>query len=273
MYEISSIYLPEVKGYPHTQVFDEMIISFEDAFKTIGMPVDVVRSLSEAGDSPLIFGAHLISKEVDIPRDSVIYNLEQSVSAIIDDTYLSRMSKHRTLDYSPINIRRLYNKYDIESTYLPIRYSPALDGLIPKAEQKDIDVVMYGSYTPRRKAMIEFLGQSGVPVTFVSGYGRDRDAIIGRAHLVLDVRSYKDYDIFNIVRASYLFCNGIPYLGEYGAESDQYYPEGLIYERIPMDIGLVLDDVRKGLAYDSYTRFKNQGTQAQVLKETLERMK
>jgi hypothetical protein len=78
---------------------------------------------------------------------------------------------------------------------------------IPKAPVQDIDVLFYGSVNERRLRSLDGLRAQGLKVEAVFGvYGAERDALIARAKVVLNMHYY-DSSIFEIVRVSYLLAN------------------------------------------------------------------
>jgi hypothetical protein len=103
--------------------------------------------------------------------------------------------------------------------YVPIGYVEPMTR-IAEQEEEDIDVLFYGSMNPRRQKILDELRLRGLNVAAVFGvYGQERDALIGRAKLVLNIRLYES-DIFEIVRVSYLLANRKAIVSEYSDNTD-----------------------------------------------------
>jgi hypothetical protein len=92
--------------------------------------------------------------------------------------------------------------------HLPIGYVPELTRIEHRDEsQQDIDVLFYGSLNSRRLAIIDALQAEGVNIEVAFGvYGAERDALIARSKIVLNLHFYAA-QVFEIVRVSYLLAN------------------------------------------------------------------
>ncbi|MBP2631233.1 MAG: hypothetical protein H6Q70_1861, partial [Firmicutes bacterium] len=67
--------------------------------------------------------------------------------------------------------------------------------------------LFYGSMNARREKIVEELKQRGLTVITLFGvYGKERDAVIARAKVIINIHFY-DSSIFEIVRISYLLAN------------------------------------------------------------------
>lgn len=88
-------------------------------------------------------------------------------------------------DYSAANVARLA-ALGVAALHVPIGYHPVLARIERAAE--DLDVLFYGSLNERREAVLDGLEARGLQVASVFGvYGAERDALIARAKLVLNV--------------------------------------------------------------------------------------
>jgi hypothetical protein len=89
---------------------------------------------------------------------------------------------------------------------------------------QDIDVAFVGSIGERRAAVLEALQRQGVKVfAGTSLYGRERDAIFGRAKIVLNLHHY-EAQVFEVVRVSYLLANRICVVSEAGLDQELEAP-------------------------------------------------
>lgn len=107
-------------------------------------------------------------------------------------------------DYSETNIRFLAG-HGVEAVHLPIGYHPALDR-IPRADEEPIDVIFYGSINERRKKVLDELAARCHLRHLFGVYGDERDRLIARSKLVLNLHFY-ELQLFESVRVSYLLNN------------------------------------------------------------------
>jgi hypothetical protein len=143
----------------------------------------------------IVLGAHLPGSE---PRPGdIIYNTEhQSSDWLRHPSYVGLLGSHEVWDYRPNGLGK----------YVPIGYVPELTR-IPKADPQDIDVLFYGSMNERRAKVIKELRRTGLYVAAPFGaYGKERDALIARAKVVLNMHYYEPGE-FEAVRVSYLWAN------------------------------------------------------------------
>jgi hypothetical protein len=130
---------------------------------------------------------------------------------------------------------------------LGLGFQAQLARVVPAAA-KDIDVLFYGSIGPRRAHVLESLKARGVRVAAVFGvYGAERDALIARARLVLNLHHYES-KILEVVRVFYLMSNAKAVVCELGPDTaaDPMYLDGLRtapYEKlVDACVDLLADD-------------------------------
>ncbi|MDO8300157.1 MAG: hypothetical protein Q7T64_10710, partial [Lacisediminimonas sp.] len=86
--------------------------------------------------------------------------------------------------------------------------------------KQDIDVLFYGTLANRRRLILDELRARGVNLHVETDcYGPQRDALIARARIVLNLHAY-DAHIFEIVRVSYLLANRKAVVAEVGPHTD-----------------------------------------------------
>ena len=181
----------------------------------LGRPQDL------GGRLPIVLGAHLLAPGTELPAGSIVLNLEQAGAGNpnFTDSYRALLKRHAVLDYSARNARALRRDGVETVRILPIGYAPTLARVTHRA-QKDIDILFYGSLNERRQKVLADLERAGVSVVHRFGvYGRERDALIGRARIVLNLHYY-EMAIFEVVRVSYLLANGAAVVTE-GEEDDE----------------------------------------------------
>ncbi len=119
------------------------------------------------------------------------------------------------LDFSDRNRRTLVRAGVPHADLLEVGYSPGLTRIRPVAQvDKDIDVLFYGSTNERRARILTALQEKGLKVANLFGvYGEERDAMIARAKVVLNLHYYRA-SIFEAVRVSYLLANRVCVVSE-----------------------------------------------------------
>jgi len=266
--------------YPHSAAFDELSIGLGAAFAGLGAQVDraVNQPLSGEGVN-LVFGAHLIAPQVSLPANSIIVNAEQIRSGqFVQPHYLDLLQRHAVLDYSPRNVALLRERLGHAHVHvLKLGYAAALSR-IKNAPQPDIDVLFYGSINERRKRILDALAAAGLKVHVLTGvYGAERDALIARSKVVLNVHYYDD-KIHEVVRSSYLLANRKCVLSE--CDADTEIEPDLRAAVVPVAyaqvveacIALVRDDARRRAQEQNGFEIFARRDQAALLAEVLPRL-
>jgi len=133
----------------------------------------------------------------------------------LNPEYYTLAKRHQIWDYDTANLAQ-WNAlgYSYKPIHVPIGYVPELSRINSTAQQ-DIDVLFYGSLNERRSRILNALRDAGMNVHSVFGvYGKQRDELIARAKVVLNIHFY-DTKVFEIVRVSYLLSNAKAVVSEY----------------------------------------------------------
>jgi len=219
-------------GFVHSEAFREVAESVHHGLRALGHDSVLSDRTDLPGRRHIVFGSNLISaKDCRLPRGSILYNLEQ----IYDDSpwltkdLIALFRRHTVWDYSLANIEALA-RYGIEARHVPIGYVPELTR-IPPAPYRDIDVLFVGSIVERRLAVLQALHERGANVIPAFGvYGAERDELIARAKIVLNVHMY-EAKVFEVVRVSYLLANRCFVVSERGLDlaGERPYEEGIAF--------------------------------------------
>ena len=199
------------QGYAHYRAFDEISETLETALRDLGQPVAVHwNRLPESGLN-VVIGAHLLDPETadSLGPETVVYNFEQ----IEQQTASTRPDRLRPLrratvwDYSARNLEMIRSLTgNPRLVHVPVGYVRELTRIEPAARQ-DIDVLFYGSTNDRRKRVLDRIEARGLALRRAFGvYGTERDLLIARAKVVLNLHFYES-QVFEIVRVSYLLAN------------------------------------------------------------------
>src|SRR6266850_3218057 len=204
-----SIWIVSPPRYLHSRCFEEVALSLQAAFATLGFDAPIVTDPAQISDWTLVLGANLLpSMSIALPPRLILYNLEQiqKDSVWLKAAHIGLLRRYPVWDYSERNIGALRELYGIANvTLCGIGYMPVLSRIAPAAE--DIDVLFIGSLNQRRKAVLEEIAGYGKKVSAAYNlYGEQRDDVIARARLVLNLHFY-EAQVFEIVRVSYLLAN------------------------------------------------------------------
>lgn len=195
------------RNFHPSDSFNEVIESLSWSLSALSHGVVHTENTFSASESTnIIFGCELLPDSADIPRGSIIYNLEQPSHPRMDMVRkLAVRSGAQVWDFSLDNVAD-WSAVGIAAVYVPIGYTPNLTR-IPKPPEQPIDVLFYGWLTPRRTALIDDLRKAGLKVIAVQNcYGGARDYLISQSKVVLNVH-HDGRDMFEIVRCSYLGAN------------------------------------------------------------------
>jgi hypothetical protein len=169
---------------------------------------EAVRQLR--GRDDVYFNAHVF----DAPEGGVVFNLE-NVPGQVDP---ARWESRHVWDFSASNAA----KYDAE--HVPVGWHASMERFARSAEL-DIDVVFTGCLNPRRIRVLEALADRDLNVVVIPPgvYGTERDAVLARAKLALNMLFYED-GIFPALRVAHLVANRVPVLSERCPEGWGFVP-------------------------------------------------
>jgi SAM-dependent methyltransferase len=226
-------------GFLHTEAFREVAETLQFGLRSIGHTAQIQENVLDASATNLLLGAHLLTPQdiALLPPGSILYNLEQLGGPNLPKQFYEVAVKHRVWDYSLQNIKTWdVMKCAYPPIHVPLGYVPQLSRIKSRKTQ-DIDVLFYGSLNERRSHIIKALKSAGVKVHTAFGvYGKERDELIARSKIVLNVHFY-NAKIFEIVRVSYLLANSKAVVTECssGTEIEQELADsvlGLPYESL-----------------------------------------
>jgi len=190
----------------------EVIQTIDWGLKELGHDVTYGLNQSSTSSINIIFGAQVLPIEIlsQFPQDTIVYNLEQlkgiKKEQLKEGLHFSAKN-FKIWEYSLLN-SSVWSALNVNTqSYIPIGYTPILTR-IPKFKEQDIDVLIYGMPGQDRLNVFWKLAEAGLKILFVCGmYGQERDDLIARSKIVLNVNLYNQSKIFEIVRVSYLLAN------------------------------------------------------------------
>jgi hypothetical protein len=219
------IWIVTPPGYLHSRCFEEVAMALSDAFAELGHKAPIVTDPAQVVGTAIVLGPHLLGDAPPaVNARLVLYNLEQiqDGSPWMTPAYVALMKRSIVWDYSRRNIAALA-RLGVKAQLCGVGYAPVLTR-ITHAVFQDIDVAFVGSMTPRRQHVLGALQASGLKLfAGMNLYGAERDAIYGRAKVVLNIHTY-DAQVFEIVRVSYLLANRICVVSETGLDRELEAP-------------------------------------------------
>ncbi len=256
-----------INGYHHT--FSELVATLGHSAAELGLrtrgrmvvaheAVDVITDAAVnvlVGD--LAYTAPLL-RDAMAGKPFVVWQLEPLARSVglasTHPEYLALLRKAvRVWDYNAGNIAKLHEWGVTRTALLPFGHHRVLE-TVSQVSDKDIDVCFFGCLTKRRREVLNALEQVGlVIVAREKCYGTERDALIGRSRIALNIHGYDDLPILEEARLSFLLANRCFVVSE---ESDHNpYGDGVIFT--PYD--RIVETCRHWLAQSSEARLAVAG--------------
>ena len=221
----------------------------------------------------IVFGANLcVHNPIEIPKNAIIYNLEQLYDGSRHDNVPYRnMLKSRILwDYSSQNIAWLKkNELGKEVKRVKMNYAPTLqiqtDAFIEPISE-DIDVLFIGAMNEHRQVVFNQLKKLAPDLNIVfksNVWGILRNELIARAKIILNIHYYVT-GILETPRISYAVANHKFIISETSNPDDEVEWPGIVFvphENIAETVLAYLQkpEERKRLAEKAHDYFKSQG--------------
>lgn len=220
----------------HKRIFTEIFLTLEGALKDLNVPYQKSENALKADClNILIGGTCFLPSEFSTFIAHKRYIVYQFEPLALDVGVLSRNLQYLNVlrnaeviwDYSKSNIDFLEQHGIKRVIHVPLHYHADLTKLNHSVTQ-DIDVLFCGWLTPRRLKIIQSLKDQGLRVETPFGtYGSERDALIARAKIQLNMHQEDNLAILEEARLFYLLSNGCFVISE---ESDHNpYGTGVVF--------------------------------------------
>lgn len=207
-------------SYIHVAAFREVAESIHFGLLSLGYDCVMTTEGRIPGRQHIVLGSNLLPAfPLPLAPDAILYNLEQAdpASGWFRPELLEVFGRYRVWDYNQKNAVALGALGINVERVVPIGYVKELTR-IQFPERRDIDVLFFGSMNQRRQEVIHGLKASGLNVAAVFGvYGKDRDALIARSKLLINIHYYES-KVLEIVRISYLLANRCAVLSEVSSD-------------------------------------------------------
>lgn len=195
--------IAQPRGYLFAHCFNEIGEVLVYGLRRLGHEVSYSVNEALRGAQNIVLGAHLLHEKETFPEGTVLYNLEQIGAGAPIAPHLA--GSYPIWDYSPANVA-IWHEHGIDAQLVPLGYTPEMTRIAP-AIHPDIDVLFYGSISPRRARVLSELQASPRKVEILQAWGTRRDSSIARAKVILNLHHYDKPHLFEIVRVSYLLSN------------------------------------------------------------------
>jgi hypothetical protein len=152
-----------------------------------------------------------------------------------------------------------------------IGYVPELRRIV-SVPQPDLDVLFIGSANQRRRAILQQLESAGIRLHATSNaYGAERDALIARAKIVLNLHYYHT-GLFEAVRVSYLLTNSKAVVSEPSPDIGHFAEAVAVFPHQNLAAGclqLLADDTRRRKLEATGFQHFSQRQESLILKRAL----
>jgi hypothetical protein len=195
----------------HLEVFRELIELVASGLAEIGYSSVTMVNEFAPPHRHIVFCPHLLrAQDVQrVPPSTILYNFEPLDPPVFDSvgTFLGEYApRFRVWDYSAANVHYL-RRSGCQARHVPVGYAPLLTR-IARPPLQDIDVLFYGDISARRALILDRLRETGVNVVVASDlYGAERDALIARAKVVLNIHNHDGIKALETPRVFYLLSN------------------------------------------------------------------
>jgi hypothetical protein len=193
--------------------YSEVIETLQWGLNQLGHETTAAINSVAKDKTNIVFGGQMLGENglAQFPADSIFYNFEQ-LAEIPEEklwpVWRTIAQRFRVWEYSERNMDVWQNFEPKQSPVLvPVGFSPILQRII-KRDDEDIDVLFYGFPSNARFAVFNRICSEGVKAVFACGlYGTQRDELIARSKIILNINRFVQSRIFEIARVSYLLTN------------------------------------------------------------------
>jgi hypothetical protein len=222
----------------------------------------------------MVFGAHHLAADLaaDLPPDTILYNTEQlrPDGALVEalHPFASRFTVWEP-DLGNVEAWRALGLGG-RVRYLQPGYVPE-SSTVDVTTPTDIDVLFFGKVNPRRMVVLDGVVRAGIRLHVADGiYLADRDALVARAKIVLNVHAADDSSL-EMARVAYALANRRALVTELGrgAHLDADLSDGVLAgptsALADLCRALVVDDGRRvALAERGFEAFSRRDLVATV---------
>ena len=189
---------------PRQYVFSEAALCLRDSIRLAGYTCSLRNNEADPRGISIIFGAWQFGRAMVEALDrqrTIVFNLEQlgATDAFPGKPYEDWLRERIVFDYHASNIERLAPSPGERSRVFEVPIVPAsslaTDG--PEPSSPEVDVLFFGSQSPRREEIVRRLRAAGLTVDWVGGgacapaYGVALAPAMMRSRIILNVHFYQ----------------------------------------------------------------------------------
>lgn len=194
---------------PQRRVFAEVAEEVAASLRQLAGGRRVGVSTAEVpGTRHLVLGPRYFTLRKRLPAEAVLWNMEHAWAGAqwLTPTLVAEWGRRDVWDQDSGNLQVL-RYHGVEARHLPYGWSPAMRRCHPVGET--VDVAFYGARSPRRLAALDACRARGLTVEAAHQlFGVERDALVARARVVLNVHFYDGVPNAEWPRLFFLAANG-----------------------------------------------------------------
>ncbi|MBC7473965.1 MAG: hypothetical protein H7263_06705 [Candidatus Sericytochromatia bacterium] len=225
-----NIVLIEPPNFEHSRVYEEIITLYYECIKDLGHEVIKSINIFKQDYLNIIIAYQFLEYFPQMSQlKYIVVQLEQlsfsggwfdNKKDLFINRFIPLLKNALDIwDYSLENVKFM-NKYNLNSTLIPFGFHEIFK-TIKHADNKDIDVLFYGSTHQRRWDIIEKLREKCNVKSVMGIYGYERGELISRSKVIINIHAYENLKILEQVRLFYLLSNKCFIISE-NSESNPY---------------------------------------------------
>jgi hypothetical protein len=218
-----NIVIVQPPGFSFSAAFDDLAKLLKCSFESLGYHADIRLNAFARRHINIVLGYHMLT-DLDglrgirwIPYQLEPLKVREDTLTPSCLTVLAQASK--VWDYDAENIAYLQSKGIVSAYHVPIGYHPLMQTIVP-VKSPDIDVLHYGVIPERRAKVFRSMwerfkldgGRQNLNA-IVTIFGAERDELISRSRIVLNIHQFDDAPLEQ-VRLSHLLNNGVCVVSE-----------------------------------------------------------
>lgn len=192
--------------------FSDVASSLVYSLRQLGYVVSFGENQVDPNARNILLGSHHLPEaqwEMLNNARPILYNFEPLPYAFsIYPHYERLLSRFPIWEYAEATCHWWGTNYGRDVPWVPVGYAPTLTRSPEDSGPLDIDVLFYGSMSPRRQKIIEAMKASDLRVVAVFGVtGIALDALVSRSRIILNCHQHDAHDPLEEVRLTYLWAN------------------------------------------------------------------
>lgn len=118
------------------------------------------------------------------------------------------------LDYSQENINFIKSKFNIPIIFCPPMYSPVIENKVNNNQEKEYDILFYGSLNDRRKKILNQLEKNYKTILYCNKDNNKLFDLMGKSKIIVIINFYERNLPYDFYRISFLLTNKVFFIQE-----------------------------------------------------------